>query len=120
MVSVQSWDSSATMESLPRQGSITKLSHLLKGSSFRARQKQRRAPPQQAPAPIAAALGRYANWGKTVIENHFWSGAKEAMLAARRPARQVRQESRASAARGWGEAVCLARAGAAILGRPGR
>ena len=54
MVSVQSWDSSATMESLPRQGSITKLSHLFKGSSFRARQKQRRAPPQQAPAPIAA------------------------------------------------------------------
>ena len=28
MVSVQSWDSSATMESLPRQGSITKLSHV--------------------------------------------------------------------------------------------
>ncbi|MDP7380851.1 MAG: iron ABC transporter permease [Alphaproteobacteria bacterium] len=43
------------------------------------------------------------------------------MLAARRPARQVRQESRASAARGWGEAVCLARAGAAmqtLLGNP--
>ena len=57
MVSVQSWDSSATMESLPRQGSITKLSHLFKGSSFRARQKQRRAPPQQAPCLHLLRLG---------------------------------------------------------------